>query len=312
MIAALIPAAGSSSRLGQPKLLVEFAGQTVIGRLVRSLRGGGAERVVVIAPPFDAAEGPAVAAEARLAGAEVVVPLTRPTSMRDSIALGLDRLARDDPPHSLVLTPGDYPGITLEIVAELVGYATKAPDRIVVPIHNGRRGHPIVLPWSIAAQINSLPPGVGVNVLVAEYRESVIEREVSHPEVITDLDTPDDLQHWVRRQYSGGRSEEFGFQVRVRFFALAKDRAGRSELVIELVHGSKVADLRAALGQRLPTLAPLLSTAMIAVDEEYASDDTPISPGSRLAVIPPVSGGAGDQPIMNGPGHFRGGGLLPR
>ena len=42
---------------------------------------------------------------------------------------------------------------------------------------------------------------------------------------------------------------------------------------------------------------------MIAVDEEYADDDTPISPGSRLAVIPPVSGGAGvadreDRPTM--------------
>ena len=33
---------------------------------------------------------------------------------------------------------------------------------------------------------------------------------------------------------------------------------------------------------------------MIAVDEEYAGDDTPIPPGSRLAVIPPVSGGAGE------------------
>ena len=42
-----------------------------------------------------------------------------------------------------------------------------------------------------------------------------------------------------------------------------------------------------------PVLAPLLTTAMIAVDEEYAGDDTPIVPGSRLAVIPPVSGGAG-------------------
>ena len=39
--------------------------------------------------------------------------------------------------------------------------------------------------------------------------------------------------------------------------------------------GSTVADLRAALGERLPALAPLLSTAMIAVDEEYAGDDVP-------------------------------------
>ena len=78
MIAALVPAAGSSSRMGQPKLLLKFDGMSMIGRLVAALRKGGARRVVVIAPPDDAAEGPAVATEARLAGAEVLVPLTRP------------------------------------------------------------------------------------------------------------------------------------------------------------------------------------------------------------------------------------------
>ena len=57
---------------------VEFEGQTLIGRVVTALRAGGAERVVVVAPPADAAEGPAIAAEARRAGAEVVVPRSPP------------------------------------------------------------------------------------------------------------------------------------------------------------------------------------------------------------------------------------------
>ena len=42
MIAALVPAAGSSARMGRPKLLVEFDGQSLIGRVVRALRAGGA------------------------------------------------------------------------------------------------------------------------------------------------------------------------------------------------------------------------------------------------------------------------------
>jgi molybdopterin converting factor subunit 1 len=83
--------------------------------------------------------------------------------------------------------------------------------------------------------------------------------------------------------------------VTVRLFALAKEKAGRSELAIELAHGATVADLRTALADRLPALAPLMPSVLIAVDEEYASDGTLISPGSRLAVIPPVSGGACDR-----------------
>ena len=332
MIAALIPAAGSSARMGRPKLLFEFEGQSLIGRVVSSLRHGGAELVVVVAPPADAAEGPAVASEARRAGADVVVPHTRPAEMRDSIELGLERLARNEKPHRVVLTPGDYPGITAKVVSRLLEYAARMPDRIVVPNHNGRRGHPIVLPWTIAAQIQSLPVGAGVNALVAQYAESVIELEVASSELITDLDTPADLRRWEQRQNSRERSlENAGFQipdsrfqnaesegvvrearfrVRVLLFALAKDRAGCSELEIELKHGSTVADLRTALGERVPALRPLLSTVMIAVNEEYAGDDVPISAGSRLALIPPVSGGAGG-PALTRPGHSRSGGLSP-
>ena len=53
MIAALVPAAGSSKRMGQPKLLLEFDGHTLIGRVVGALRAGGVERVVVVAPPAE-------------------------------------------------------------------------------------------------------------------------------------------------------------------------------------------------------------------------------------------------------------------
>ncbi len=324
MIAALIPAAGSSTRMGRPKLLVEFEGQSLIGRVVSSLRHGGAERVVVVSPPADAAEGPAVATEARRAGADVVVPPTQPAEMRDSIELGLERLARNDKPHRVVLTPGDYPGITAEVVAQLLEHAARSPDQIFIPIHNGTRGHPIVLPWTIAAKIQSLPVNAGVNRLVAQHAEFVVELEVSSSEIITDLDTPADLLHWEQRQYSRRRSsEDSGFPIRdsrfqiqecegvsrearfrvnVRLFALAKDRAGGPELEVELRHGSRVADLRTALGERVPALRPLLATVMIAVNEEYAGDDVPISAGSRLAVIPPVSGGAGGPALMR-PGH---------
>ncbi len=61
---------------------------------------------------------------------------------------------------------------------------------------------------------------------------------------------------------------------------------------IELAGGSRVSDLRAEIARRVPELAPLMKNVMIAVDEEYADDDVPVKPGARIAVIPPVSGGA--------------------
>jgi molybdenum cofactor cytidylyltransferase len=291
MIAALVPAAGSSTRMGRPKLLVELEGQTLIGRVVTALRMGGADRVVVVAPPADTVEGPQVAAQAESAGAQVIVPRTRPAEMRESIEIGLEALEQLDRPQSILLTPADYPGLTSEIVAELTRCARKMPDRMIIPRYRGERGHPIVVPWPIAALVRSLPAGAGVNVLLAEHQASLVELDLANPAILADLDTPQDLLRWQQQQ---GR-----IRVSVRLFALAKERAGRPELELELAHGSKVADLRSALGKAVPALAPLLSTALIAVDEEYADDDTLIQPGSRLAVIPPVSGGGGDH---EGPG----------
>jgi molybdenum cofactor cytidylyltransferase len=301
MIAALVPAAGSSARLGQPKLLLGFGGQTLIGRVIRSLRDGGAQRVVVVAPPADAAEGPPIADEARLAGAEVVVPVTRPAEMRDSIELGLKTLAKGDLPDHLLLTPGDHPGLTAELVSQIVERAVNTPDRLVIPTYNGRRGHPIAIPWKIAICVHDLPAGAGFNALVAQYSDKVAELTLPHAEILADLDTPEDLGRYRERPGS--------FRVRVRLFAIAKDRAGQSEVEIELQPGSTVADLRATMILRTPALAPLLAAVMIAIDEEYADDDVPIRPGSRVAVIPPVSGGAGE-PAR--PRHSQSKGVSPR
>ena len=65
MIAAVVPAAGRSARMGRAKLLLPIDGTTIIARVVTALRRGGADRVIVVAPPADAPEGPAIAAEAR-------------------------------------------------------------------------------------------------------------------------------------------------------------------------------------------------------------------------------------------------------
>ena len=80
--------------------------------------------------------------------------------------------------------------------------------------------------------------------------------------------------------------------ITVRLFAVARERAGRREIEVEIPDGATVADLRRALGAVNPALAELLPMVRIAVAGEYAADDLPIPEGAEVAVIPPVSGGA--------------------
>ncbi len=83
----------------------------------------------------------------------------------------------------------------------------------------------------------------------------------------------------------------------ILLFALAREKAGASTLTVDLPPDPTVLDLKAALANLCPSLAPLLPTLRIAINSEYALDDhQPIPPGAELAAIPPVSGGSELEP----------------
>jgi MoaE-MoaD fusion protein len=75
-------------------------------------------------------------------------------------------------------------------------------------------------------------------------------------------------------------------EVTVRLFAMLRERAGASELTLELPDGARVADALSELGEIASGL-PLV----MAVNREYAPEDQVLGAGDELALIPPVSGG---------------------
>ena len=80
-------------------------------------------------------------------------------------------------------------------------------------------------------------------------------------------------------------------RVTVHLFALAKQRAGQPRVIVDLTEPATIADLRRALAEQQPKLAPLVPNLMIAVDAEYADDARVIPRGAEVAAFPPVSGG---------------------
>ena len=80
-------------------------------------------------------------------------------------------------------------------------------------------------------------------------------------------------------------------KIRVKLFALIRDRAGTSELSLDLQDGATVASAVASLREHLPVPADLLSRCATAVNQSYVGQDHVLQEGDELAVIPPVSGG---------------------
>jgi molybdopterin synthase catalytic subunit len=80
--------------------------------------------------------------------------------------------------------------------------------------------------------------------------------------------------------------------VRVKLFAVARQRAGQDHVEVEVpVAAATVADLRAAIMARCPALADVLPHVKVAVNSDYAADAAQLPANAEVALIPPVSGG---------------------
>lgn len=188
---AIIPAAGRSVRMGSPKLLLPWRGRPLIETVLAAWRNSRANAVVLVVHPDDEL----IAATGRAAGVDVVVPTQPPSDMKASIRLGLEYAARRWAPHRddfWLVAPADMPLLTAEAIDAVLAQPRPDHQPILIPRYQGRRGHPVQFPWSLAGQVAQLGANEGLNALVA--RHQVLEFEVDQPGILADLDTPEDYR----------------------------------------------------------------------------------------------------------------------
>jgi molybdenum cofactor cytidylyltransferase len=191
VVFAIVPACGHSTRMGRPKLALPLGGSTVIGRVVSTLQSGGVERIIVVVGPHVGDLIPL----AQTAGADVLA-LPDPTpDMRTTVARGLDWIEtrfRPAPDDWWFLAPADHPAFAPSVVSNLLAAARDARHSIIVPTHNGRRGHPTLLRWRHAAGIRGLPADSGINCHLRAHTHEVLELPVADASILANLDTPED------------------------------------------------------------------------------------------------------------------------
>jgi nicotine blue oxidoreductase len=185
VISAIVLAAGASSRMGSPKALLPIRGRPAVEVVVATLRAGGADDLIVVVGRH-AAE---IRAGADLAGVRVVDNARWETGRTSSIQAGLAALAPDAEAALLALV--DMPLVRPDTVRALVA-SPRGDAEVVVPVHGGRRGHPIVLARTLFARIAALGPDEPLHTIIRAAR--ALEVPVDDPGVLTDFDRPEDVR----------------------------------------------------------------------------------------------------------------------
>jgi molybdenum cofactor cytidylyltransferase len=186
-IAAIVLAAGRSSRMGaRNKLLEPIAGKTMVALVADTALQSGAAPVIVVTG-FEAA-----GIEAKMTGLEVVVARNAAfdEGLSSSLKAGLSALPPDCDGALILL--GDMPAIDASVLGALITAFT-GRDAICVPVHGGRRGNPVLWGRSYFAEMMQLTGDFGAKTLMTLHADRVTEVEVGSEVIFADIDTPADL-----------------------------------------------------------------------------------------------------------------------
>ncbi len=192
---AIIPAAGHSRRMGQPKLLMPWGDSTVIGQVLASWQSSRITEIVVVIRPDDD----------RLADqcrglADVVRPAAPPPDMKASVLLGIEHLRQTAQPNAedvWLLAPADLPHISPNVINQLLEEYDPGFPRITAPAYAGRRGHPVLFPWALAEEVAGLGAQEGVNALLQRHAIELIDCQDAT--ILEDVDTPEDYARLQKR-----------------------------------------------------------------------------------------------------------------
>lgn len=187
-VAALILAAGSSSRLGSPKQLLPWGGDTLLGHVIKRTRAFGVDEVWVVIG-YDAET---MLNEVEFGDAVVVVNDDYEEGLASSLRVGLDALLRESRADTVLIVMGDQPEVRADVVAELLAVSRSEKRPAVVPKYRYSWSNPAVVDRSLWERMMSLEGDAGAQRLLKAHPEWVREVWFEHLPP-RDVDTPQDL-----------------------------------------------------------------------------------------------------------------------
>jgi CTP:molybdopterin cytidylyltransferase MocA len=180
-VAGLILAAGASRRMGGPKALLEYRGQTFLEGLAARFAAACSSITIVLGYHADAIRS-TVDLDRRT---KIVVNPAPERGMLSSWKCGLASLSGAD---AVLVSPVDYPAITCETVVAVVA-AIESGD-FAVPRHQGRHGHPIGFRAELIPEFLSLPENAKARDVVHRYVATTVYVDVNDAGTLHDVDDP--------------------------------------------------------------------------------------------------------------------------
>ena len=185
MIAAVVLAAGLSTRMGRQKLLLPLGDKPVVRWSVESVLPHVQDVVVVTGRD-------AAAVREALAGLSVRFVQNPSPEAGQSSSIGVGVGALPPAVRAVLIVLGDQPRTPRSVVPALLAARDRTGKAVIVPVYRGVRGTPVLFAAEVFAELQALSGDAGARAVVAARPERVEAIEVDSPMPV-DVDTPEDL-----------------------------------------------------------------------------------------------------------------------
>jgi len=204
-LAVILLAAGASSRMGRPKLLLPWAGTTVVGHLISQWRELGVAQITVVLRLDDS---PLAGELDRLNfSREDRIPNPHPEcGMFSSILCAANWPGWRGGIARWAIALGDQPHLRLETLRRLLDVSAANPDAVCQPTFGGQTAHPVILPASVFECLKVSRAESFKEFLKLAAAPSV-QPSINDPGLALDLDTPQD---YIKAQASFLSHEQTG------------------------------------------------------------------------------------------------------
>lgn len=189
-VAAIVLAAGASTRYGEPKQLLPVGGKTMLQHVVDIVLASPVDQTIVVLG-HRASE---IRATLKDAPADIVTNEEWEAGLSTSVQAGL-RAVRPDVQAALFVL-ADQPAITPEIIAALLQCHRETGGPIVVPTYQGKRGNPTLFDRSLFAELMKVRDDQGGRQLIDMYGDRMQRVEVNSEAVLIDVDTEEDYNRF--------------------------------------------------------------------------------------------------------------------
>jgi molybdenum cofactor cytidylyltransferase len=186
--AAIVLAAGGSSRFGSPKQLARWGDQTFIEHVVDTALASPARPVIVVL----GAEVSRSRAALGRRPVEIVVNEAWAAGQSTSMQAGLAALPSNIGSALFMLV--DLPGVTPDLVEAVIQRHRETLAPIVWPEFRGKRGHPVLFDRALFAELNRVSGDTGGRPVLLAYQDRTERVAVDSEGILQDFDRPDDLE----------------------------------------------------------------------------------------------------------------------